>query len=250
MKSNVLLLTATINSQKGVPALARVDPDQRRADYVRALRFYLGFLGRGLDRIVLVENSASDLTDLQRLVREARAEDRVEFISFFGQDFPPEFGRAYSEFLAVDYAHEHAEAFRKGGDVVTWKVTGRYLVTNFLQIITTQPRAFNLYCNLRNYPSRWADLYLLAWDRAGYDGIIKGLGPRLRGDLCQGSPENDFRLVVDASRRRYRVVPRFRHIPRIDAVRGYDNKNYIEGVGRGKLLARNFALWVTPWIWI
>jgi hypothetical protein len=219
MGKNVLLLTATITSQKGMPALVRLDPDQRRADYANA--------------------------------REAGAADKVELISFPGQDFPPGYGRAYSEFRTLEHAVEHSEILRRGGeDLIVWKMTGRYRLTNLPQLIATQPRAFDLYCNLRNHPLRWADMYLLAWNRVGYEGIIQGLAPRLREDACAGAPEGEFRRVIDEARRRYNVVPRFRHIPRIDGVRGYDNKNYIEGLGRGKLLARRIALKVAPWLWI
>ncbi|APW62407.1 hypothetical protein [Paludisphaera borealis] len=249
MSQNILLLTATINSRKGIPALSRLDPDQRRADYARAFRFYLGLLGRPLDKIVLVENSASDLTDLERLAREAGAADRVELISFFGQDFPPEYGRAYSEFRTIDHATERSETLR-GGDRIIWKMTGRYLVRNLPRIIAKRPETFDLYCNMRNYPSRWADMYLLAWTGVGYEGVLKGLAPRLRQDAGAGSPEEEFWRVIDEAGRHYKIVPRFRQIPYIDGIRGFDNKNYMEESGRWKFMARRIALYVAPWLWI
>jgi hypothetical protein len=251
MGKNVLLLTATITPQKGIPSLAHRDPDQRRADYASAFRFYLGLLGPRLDGIVFIENSSSDLANFEALAREAGAADKVELISFHGQDSPPGYGRAYGEFRMLEHAVEHSEILRGGGeDLIVWKMTGRYLTTNLPQLIATQPRAFDLYCNLRNHPLRWADMYLLAWNRVGYEGIIQGLAPRLREDTCVGAPEGEFRRVIDEARRRYNVVPRFRHVPRIDGVRGYDNKNYTQGLGRGKLLARRIALKVAPWLWI
>lgn len=249
MSQNILLLTATINSRTGVPSLVRLDPDQRRADYAKAFRFYLGLLGQHLDKIVVVENSAADLTDLERMAREAGAADRVELISFFGQDFPPEYGRAYSEFKTIDRAVELSETLR-GGDRIIWKVTGRYLVTNLPQILARRPKTFDLYCNLRNYPSHWADMYLLAWNSTGYERVLKGLAPQLREDSGDGSAEVKFWSVIIEARRRCKIVPRYRQIPRIDGVRGYDNKNYMKEAGRWKLAARQIALHVAPWLWI
>ena len=251
MSDNLLLLTATITPPKGVPSLARLDPDQRRVDYLRAFRFYLDMLGRPLDRIVFVENSASDLADFARVAHEVGAQDRVEFVSFYGLDYPSGYGRAYGEFMLFDHAADHSETLRGAGDdAIVWKMTGRYLTRNLPEIIATRPQTFDLYCNLRDYPARLADMYLLAWNRSGYQNIIKGLAPRLREDIRGGFSEQVFRREVDDARRRCKVVPRFRQVPYIDGIRGYDNRNYTQQEGRAKLIARRVALRIAPWSWI
>jgi hypothetical protein len=209
-------------------------------------------LGRHLDRMLFVENSASDLADFEGVARDVGASDRVEFVSYHGLDYPVGYGRAYGEFMLFDHATEHAETLRDAGDdLIVWKMTGRYLTRNLPELIATRPKAFDLYCNLRDYPVRWAAMYLLAWDRSGYENIIKGLAPRLREGTSSGaSPETTLRGVVDEARRRYKVVPRFRRVPLIDGIRGFNNRNYIAGVGFGKLASRQIALRVAPWLWI
>ena len=127
---NVLLLTATVTPPIGMPLLARTDPVQRLQDYTQALRFYLPLLGSTFDSIVLAENSASDISSLRRLAVEKGAQERVEFLSFFGLDHPPSYGRGYGEFKLVDYAMRHSQFLN--GDAYVWKCTGRYVVNSVL----------------------------------------------------------------------------------------------------------------------
>ena len=93
-------------------------------DYVRAFRYYLGTLGTTFDRIVFVDNSASDLGTLEALVAGSSMSERVELLSFFGLDYPSAFGRGYGEFKLIDYAMDNAKLLQD--DVVVWKCTGRY----------------------------------------------------------------------------------------------------------------------------
>jgi hypothetical protein len=249
MIQNVLLLTATITPTAGVRGLARSDPEKRRGDYMRAFRFYIDMLGSHLDRIIFVENSATDIADFALVARELRAADRVEFVSYYGLDYPDEYGRGYGEFMLIDHAAEHSETIRAAGeDLIVWKMTGRYITRNLPRLIATRPRAFDLYCNLRNHPYRWVNIYMMAWNRLGYEKIIKGIAPQLRMDLI-APPELPFRRVVDEARGRYNVVPRFRYVPIIDGVRGTDDRSYTEGE-RWKIAARQIARTVAPWLWI
>ena len=257
MHTNVLLLTATITPPAGVPSLSRVDPGLRRRDYVEAFAFYLGLLGSGVDRIVLAENSGSDLGDFERMTAEADAGDRVELIGFEGLDHPPSYGRAYGEFKLVDHAMARSRLIAEAGtEAIVWKNTGRYITRNLDRFIARRPRDFDLYCNLRSYPRPWADMYLLAWTRRGHDGFLKGICEQLRGDALieergrEFSPENRFRELIDEARPRLKVAPRFRVIPEVEGVRGFDNRHYAQGANRAKFLARRVAHRVAPWIWI
>ena len=251
MASHVLLLTATVTPPAGVPALARVDVADRRADYRRAFSGYLDLLTNGVDRIVFAENSESDISDLADLASEKGAGDRVEFLSFNGLDYPPRHGRAHGEFRLIDHVVAHSATIRDGDpDQTVWKMTGRYLVKNLSAMIARCPNRFDLYCNLRDYPRRWADMFLMAWSWRGYQEFLRGLAPHFREDLSRESPEQAFRRLVDEARTRIRVVPRFRQIPVIDGIRGYDNKHYSEGSGAWKHVARRAALSFAPWFWI
>jgi hypothetical protein len=251
MSSNVLLLTATIQPPAGMPALARTDPALRLNDYLRTLSFYVGLLGRCFDAIVFAENSASDLSPLRERVRASGAEDRVEFVSFHGLDFPPSYGRGYGEFKLVDHAMAHS-AFLGGDDRVVWKCTGRYLIKNLDRIVLDPPPHFDIYCHLRDYRYKLCELYMLAWNKKGYETAIRGVYPKLRNDT-QGYhviEETLFRTWIEGLRREARIVPRFRHVPLIEGTRGWNNSPYSDSPWDAKILIRRIALNFLPWLWI
>jgi hypothetical protein len=254
MARNILLLTGTVRPPAGMPALTRTDWRVRLDDYARGLRFYLPLLGTTFDAIVFAENSASDLSLLKDLVREAKREDRVEFVSFYGLDHPPSYGRGYGEFKLVDHAMAHSAFLGGDGDEerVVWKCTGRYRIKNLEQIVRDRPRTFDIYCHMRNYRYKLCELYLIAWNRKGYEAAIKGVYPRLRNDT-QGYhiiEETLFRTWIEGLRGDLRVVPRFRHVPLIEGIRAWNNTPYSDRPWHGKILVRRFALNVLPWLWI
>jgi hypothetical protein len=248
---NVLLLTATITPPGGVPLLRRTDPVQRRADYEQALQFYLSLVGGPVDTVVFAENSNADISSLRTLVRRAGLADRVEFLVFDGLDHPPAYGRGYGEFKLIDHVHGNAKALQEcGKDTLVWKVTGRYVVRNIERIISRRPRAFDVYCNFRDWPGRWADMYLLAWSPRGYRKLLAGISEHLREDVNRSSPEVRFRDVVEAAPAGVKVVPRFRATPRIDGVRGADNRGYSQGRNIAKFYLRSACQIVAPWLWV
>jgi hypothetical protein len=87
MKPSLLVLTATITPPDNVPNLKRSNPTLRRNDYFEALKHYLELSDKVVDRI-FIENSQSDLSDLQELAKQIGKRKRVEFISFYGLDYP------------------------------------------------------------------------------------------------------------------------------------------------------------------
>lgn len=247
-----LLMTATITPPAGVPQLARTDPEQRRRDYLAAFSFYLGLLGRGVGRLLFVENSAADLGDFRALAERSGRADRVELIAFRGLDHPPAYGRAYGEFKLIDHAMAHSRLIEEAGpEQSVWKVTGRYILRNLAALVRGRPERFDLYCNLRRYPRPWADMFLLAWNRRAHETFLKGLYAEFREDLLMPLvPENRFYTLILAARDRLRVVPRFRGIPDLEGHRGLDNVNYAAGRGRAKYLARLVFQRGLPWLWI
>ena len=108
VQPSLLMMTATINPQPGAAGLDRTDPALRMKDYCEALDFYLSKKSRLIDRIVFVENSHSDLSPLQRLAENNRGSKQVEFVSFYGLDYPPEYIRGYGEFKLLDYAFHNS----------------------------------------------------------------------------------------------------------------------------------------------
>src|SRR3981081_4398328 len=118
-RCSALLMTATITPPPVVTNLTRSDPVKRLLDYLWALEFYLQLPTEVLPRILFVENSGSDLSQIRELAAR-HPEKKVEFISFEGLAYPPAFGRSYGETKLLDYAMDNSEIIRdlKPDDVI------------------------------------------------------------------------------------------------------------------------------------
>lgn len=225
--NNTLLLTATIRPPPGAPNLHRIDPRQRMNDYIHALDFYCRLPKEIIPRIVFVENSASNLSPLQEVVLKANALGRVEFLSFDGQDHPPQYGRGYGEFKLLDYAMEHSYTLGSANvDDVLWKVTGRYRVLNLVTLVHTAPSDFQLYCDIRDWPIPWVDLRIFGCTVSGYQYLLRGIYSQLKANVINMAPEQYLRPSIGELAKSHRVVTRFRREPRVDGIRGVDSKNY------------------------
>jgi hypothetical protein len=247
---DVVLLTATVVVPHDARNLARRDTALRLQDYLQAFDFYLAQLQRGsFDALVLCENSGFDLAPFAAKARQAGLQGRVELIGHHGLDHPSRHGRGYGEFKLVDHAMQHSLLIAGlGAQVRVWKVTGRYKVHNLPQLVAGQPQHADLYCHCRNFPMPWLDMYLMRWNRHAYDMLIRGVYHRLRQDDTPTSAEQHFRALLDGHGEGLRIVRRFRQVPRIEGVRGFDNRVY--QAMRHKWLARELAQRLAPWIWI
>jgi hypothetical protein len=249
MKSanNVLLLTATIKPPVGVPELQRTDPTQRMNDYVRALSFYCNTPQTIIPRIVFTENSGFDLSRLHDVVSRAKANHRVEFLSFNGLDHPPGYGRGYGEFKLLDHAMGHSRTLATAGaDTMLWKVTGRYRVLNIGRIIRTAPPSCELYCDMRTWPIPWVDLRIFGCTLGGYRSLLRAIYLQLREDVINMAPEQHLHPMIDELAKSHRIVRRLRSEPFIDGIRGKDSKNYSSGVNLIKYLARSSRRMLFP----
>ena len=247
---NLLLLTATITPPAGAPQLARTDPNLRLKDYAAALEFYLKKLGQsGISGIVFADNSNSDTSSLKELVKRYGAESQVEFISFSGLDYPLEYGRGYGEFSMVDYVMQNSALVKSlpaNGNI--WKITGRYQLQNLTELIDTKPVAAEIYCNCRNRPAYWVDLYVLSWTQSAYQQLLANICERIKEGTDKTSAEKKFRTVLDQASTNVRVHKRFKRVPNLHGFRGLDNKGYADmGV---KFRIRQIAVRLAPWLWI
>ncbi|MBN8493855.1 MAG: hypothetical protein J0M00_20790 [Burkholderiales bacterium] len=248
---DIVLLTATVVPPPDVRNLARRDPKLRLQDYLQAFDFYLALLRAGsLQGLVLCENSGYDLAPFVARARAAGLARQVELIGHHGLDHPAIWGRGYGEFKLVDHAMRQSALIQAQGPAArVWKVTGRYRVPNLARLIATQPTQADLYCHCRNWPLRWTDLYLLRWNQRAYRTLIEGAYRRLQQDDTPTSAEQHFRMLIDGPQAAgLHIVRRFRQVPRIEGVRGFDNRVY--QAMRSKWLAREFTHRVAPWLWI
>lgn len=254
---NILLLTATITPKTGVPNLKRTNPEQRLNDYAKALEFYVTQIDQCCDGILFVENSNSDISKLKRIAEVQNKADKVEFIVFDGLDYPPHYDRGYGEFKLLDYGMTHSSLLKEAvaDKIVVWKFTGRYIIQNIAQVISRQPKQFDLYCNCRNYPKHWVDTYFMAWTPQGYETCLRDVYHRLKTNV-PGIPKGiaaeellrswlDQRFVKEHAN----VVRRFRVTPALEGIRGADNSGYASD-NLWKYYFRSAISKLIPWVWI
>lgn len=247
----ILLLTATVTPPPGATYLVRVDPAARMADYVAALRFYLGELeAASLDAIVFAENSGSDLAPLRSLVADSPLREKVEFLAVPHAVEPPEFGRGYAEVRLIEHAMRVSSTIVAApADAMLWKVTGRYIIRN-LRSLMEEGDGFDLCCHCRDWPMRWSDMYFMGWRNGSFPTIMSGAADRVRGGANRPPPEVGFRGHVDVAARRYRVRRRFSLPADLAGVSAFDNRRYEKGKGKGKARIRALLARIAPWVWI
>lgn len=120
----VILLTGCINPN-GMSFTELQNPDIRKAQYIEAIKFYL----KNTDNaIVFVENSGNDISS-EFLYQD----DRLEIITFSGNDYDKALGKGYGEMLILKYAFENSHFIKRSSAIC--KITGRYKVLNVKHIL-------------------------------------------------------------------------------------------------------------------
>ena len=249
--SCTLLMTATITPPPDVTKLKRTDPSSRLADYLEALRFYLSTPNEILKQIVFVENSASDLTALRELAASFPTK-RVEFISFYGLDFPSNYGRAYGEFKLMDHAFGQPDGILRNlaDHERIWKATGRLRLRNIAALVAKAPAKYDFYCDLRNRRGKWMDLRFYSFTPKGYRDILKGIAESVREDVADGlAAEMLIYPLILRHLSSSMLVPRFRTQPVITGISGYANKDYGKGADLLKTYTRLVLRRVLPNYW-
>jgi len=246
-----LVLTATLTPPPA--AVSRSDPKARLEDYLAALRHYLALRRNVVDRILFVDNSASDLAPLEAMVREVPHDKRVELMTFAGNDHSPSLGKAYGEFRLIDHGLAHTTLF--AADDIVWKSTGRLQIANLPEIASRVTRPFDLLCDLHNVPfvgsghwrdNRYMDLRAFAFRRRAYDDLFRG--------AWRDHPEDFdgtylFDRVIDA-RRTHRVIPRFPIQIVLRGISGRHQREYSSGSQYAKDKVRGTIRRVAPWLWL
>jgi hypothetical protein len=245
-RPSILVLTATITPPPGVSA--RPDPMVRLEDYRRALFYYASRIGHGIDRIVFAENSASDVSLLQRLIDEYGHADKCEFVVFAGLDYPPTYGYGFGEFKLLDYCMKYSQTICSASErALITKVTGRYIVRNLMELIRRTPGEVDVLCDIRNRKRPWADLRVLSWTRGGYDLVLSGVHTKLRDDINCIPPEMVLSKYLLCAGTDAKIATRFPIELHVHGMRGYDNRNWSGGVYSVKHYVRACARRLLPW---
>jgi len=247
----ILVLTATVTPPVGVPNLKRTSPLLRWRDYIEALEFYLNLPTKLVDRIVFLENSGADLSDLRDLSERKGRGKRVEFISFQGLDYPPAYGRAYGEFKMLDYGFQHSALLQALKDEeFFWKITGRLRVLNIGAVIQTAPATYQMLIDFHRWPTQMVDWRLMSCSRLGYRRLYEGLYPTLREDALKMACEAYCYLIWKERTKELGIVPRHRRQPKIRGVGGQHNIEYYGGPNVAKYWIRVMARHLAPQLWI
>lgn len=239
----VLIMTATIRPPINAAGVSRLDPMLRLEDYKEALKFYTDFLGNDLDQIIFAENTLSDLAPLKDVIRKAGIVDRVNFLSFDGNSFPPKFGRCYGEAKILDHVMSSDAVISSPGSVEYWKVTGRYKILNLKKMIASRPKDTDLYIDLRSHAKPpWADLRVLSWSLRGYETVLRNIAPEIREDL-DGYRAGEHVAFEQISERLHKAdirgVTVWTTEPLIDGRRAYDGRNWSHGRQRAVYVIRS-----------
>lgn len=137
--SQVILLTACINPS-GMSSTALQDPEIRKKQYVFALGFYLE---KTQLPIVFVENTN---TDISCEFRGCDIINRVEFITFSGNDFDNRKGKGYGEALMIEYALNNSIFLANNSFVI--KITGRLIIENIEELVHEMKMQDCVYANM------------------------------------------------------------------------------------------------------
>jgi hypothetical protein len=224
-----VLLTATIAPPPDVPYLVLLDPRERLREYVQTLRFYLSVPDHAVDRIVFVDNSDSDLSQLRNVVDEAVGSKNVELISYWGLDYPVEHGRSVGETLLIAEALSRSRILRSlQPDELFWKITGRLQVRNLARLVASTPAECGLYVDFRRYRRRWVDTRVFATTAPAFRRLLLPRVDLMRQDLLPPDVVAPEQLLFEdllAEQTRELICPRLRVEPLIVGTSGF-GENY------------------------
>ncbi|HEX6652245.1 MAG TPA: hypothetical protein VF072_05840 [Thermoleophilaceae bacterium] len=247
-------MTATITPPAGVPALQRVDPVERLADYERALSFYVGIPDAVVNRVVFAENSGADLGPLRAIADRLGGGKEVELVSFDGLDYPVAHGRAVGEMRLIETALSRSRLLAAlDDDEPFWKVTGRLRFTNLASLVATAPEGAGLYVDFRRHPRPWVDTRVFASTPRAFRELLLPRVELLRQDELEragfSAPEERLFGELLPERERGRIVPRLRYEPRIEGYSG-QGEDYARPARRAWTGTRAIVRRLCPPLWI
>ena len=131
----ILLLTGCINPN-GMTMTALLDKEERKAQYIKAINYYLT---ETKFPIVFSENSG---TDISNLFEDAIKSGRMEYLTFIG-NHNKEKGKGYGECEIILHALRYSEIINSAKNKTIAKITGRLIIKNIKRIILTHSFLFS-----------------------------------------------------------------------------------------------------------
>lgn len=245
---NILFITSTIQPDSNVFLLKRSQVEDRLKDYQSAFRFYCSQLRNDVFyKIVYVDNSGYDLLSLKAIAQEFNLTDKVEFVSYKASTNYNK-SRFYLEMNLINYGMENSKTCSDHQDAMFWKVTGRYLIKNIHAIISEVKQPYDLYINFRNYPYKVLDFYLVGFLASNFKNT---LGKNI--EFYDSTEDGELilrRLIEKGAFKQFLVVTRFKHIPKIYGIRGFDNASYSSLANQLKFSFRNVINFLLPSLYL
>ncbi|MGO9325457.1 MAG: hypothetical protein ACLP07_12930 [Terracidiphilus sp.] len=157
----LLVMTATITPATNAQ-VKRSSPQVRLEDYKRALRFWLSYPHPAAERILFLENSDTDLSELRAIAENENPQRReVEFLSLPAREIPAGTNYGYAEMQTLDDGLTLSELRLVTTHMI--KVTGRLT-------FPALGRALDRVANARSDPFElMIDCRKLGLFRRGYD---------------------------------------------------------------------------------
>jgi hypothetical protein len=171
----LLVMTATI-----VPAanagVKRADPRLRLEDYKRALRYWLNYEHAAADRILLLENSGADLSELRAIaVEENPRRKSAEILSVPGNRIPDGTNYGYTEMQMLDDGLALSQLRRETTHMA--KTTGRLIFPELGNALDRIAKPFDLMvdCRKLGFPRRGFDaaVQLFVCSHEFYDRVLR-----------------------------------------------------------------------------
>ena len=178
----LLVMTATI-----VPAanagVKRADPLLRLEDYKHALRYWLNYEHPAADRILLLENSGADLSQLRAIATDENQRRKpVEILSVPGNRIPEGTNYGYTEMQMLDDGLAMSQLRRETTHMV--KATGRLTFTNVQGLIRRLPAEYRIAVDSRsrNSKERFSPTQLFLAETEFYNTYLRNLYQRMTAD--------------------------------------------------------------------
>lgn len=153
----LLVMTATIVPATGA-GVKRADPRVRLEDYKQALLYWLAYGHPAADRILILENSGADLSELQAIAQNENPSAKpVEILSVPGNQIPEGRNYGYTEMQLLDEGLALSQLRCETTHMI--KVTGRLTFPALGPALNRLKRPFELMAECRK----------LGFPRRGYD---------------------------------------------------------------------------------
>jgi hypothetical protein len=193
-------MTATITPAANAQ-VKRSSPQVRLEDYKRALRFWLSYPHPAAERILFLENSGADLSELRAIAENENPQRReVEFLSLLAREIPAGTNYGYAEMQMLDDGLTLSKLRPATTHMI--KVTGRLtfpaLGKALDRVANHAPFELMIDCRKlglfrRGYDAR---VQLFACSHAFYDRVLRGANREMNSSDVRLLEHLIFRKVI------------------------------------------------------